>query len=96
METRKHIRFPADAGDFALLDSGDVKGKPGLILNESQSGCALVFCGADFISAEGTCLIKVGKLDAIEAEVVWSKKIDDDICKIGFKFKKVAKKLIKK
>ena len=86
MNKRKHIRFPADEGDFATLHRSDKPDVPGLIINESLGGCALVFFGSEVIGEGETCRLTVGKLAPLNAKAMWIKQVDNEVCKIGFEF----------
>ncbi len=93
-QRRRFLRFPPDPLDTALIDfSGKETFTPqyaGLIRQEAYAGCGLMLVyheGLERAFAPGrTCTIKVGKLDPMPAEVVWSKSIEDEALKVGFHF----------
>ena len=76
---RKHIRFNPDLGDVAWID-GQV---PGLIVNESYTGCSLIVLNTLKVEKGDQVQVQVGKLNAMKAEVRWVKKVDRDIIRIG-------------
>jgi hypothetical protein len=80
---RKHIRFNPDLGDVAWIEGKT----PGLIVNESFTGCSLIVLSSVDIEKGDTVRVQVGKLKAMESEVRWVKKIDRDIVRIGLLYK---------
>lgn len=93
-QRRRFLRFPGDPLDTAQIDfRGGETFDPqyvGLIRQEAYAGCGLLLVyqdGLEKVFASGTrCTIKVGKLDPLPAEVVWSVNMDDEALKVGFKF----------
>lgn len=92
---RRFIRFPPDPLTVALVDPGpmDQDFTPcivGLIFQEAYGGCGLILHqdegGPVSLTKDEVCRIKVGKLQVLKAEVVWMKRIDKDVLKVGFKF----------
>ncbi len=83
---RKHIRFQPDSDTFVALKLEDNSLYTGLCVSESQGGCAGVFINHESFVAGKMCLIKVGKLDAVAAEIRWVKELDSDIIKVGFQY----------
>lgn len=93
-QRRRFMRFPPDPLDTALIDfklgesfSPDFVG---LIRQEAYAGCGLLLAYRDGLEKEfrsgRKCIIKVGKLDPLPAEVVWSSMLDEEALKVGFKF----------
>ena len=58
----------------------------GIVTNESFSGCAVLIATNYDFSKGQTLRIKVGQLDALKAEVAWTKELEEDIKKLGIKF----------
>lgn len=88
---RKSIRFKPDLGSIALLDfavEGDFEPSvTGLICNESYAGCALVFAADIFkLKAGHTIRVQPGAIGPMPAEVVWVKRLDEELVKVGLKY----------
>lgn len=93
-QRRRFMRFPPDPLQTALIDfSTDGSFEPGyvgLIRQEAYAGCGLLLVYRDGLEQEFAagrkCTIKVGKLDPMPAEVVWSVILDEEALKVGFQF----------
>lgn len=91
LHTHQHMRFKPDPMDAAMVDlkASTPAFEPTmscLILNESFSGCALVIPTA-FPISEGTFMrVKVGRMEPLRAEVVWTQRLDDELLKVGIRF----------
>lgn len=84
-DKRKHIRFSADDNTFVGLHiEGSTFG--GLCITESQGGCSAVFVNHDQFVAGKHCLVHVGKMDTLKAEIRWVTELDSEVVKIGFKY----------
>lgn len=87
---KKAIRFQPDPLDYALIDfSEDDQFNPtsvGLILNESFTGCALVFKTMQPPQTEQIIKVKVGRLNPLRARVVWGKILEEGLIKVGLQF----------
>ncbi len=93
-QRRRFMRFLPDPLDTALIDfkmeetfSPDFVG---LIRQEAYGGCGLLLAYRDELEKEfrsgRKCIIKVGKLDPLPAEVVWAVLLDEEALKVGFRF----------
>jgi hypothetical protein len=76
---RKHIRFNPDMGDIAWINGKT----PGLIVNESYTGCSLIVLSPAEVEKGDVVQVQVGKLKTMESEVRWVKKIDSYVVRIG-------------
>lgn len=84
---RKHIRFTPDENTIMLLNLEEDKDTLcGLCISESQGGCSGLFINHPGFKAGKMVYIKVGKLDAIGAEIRWVTELDKDSVKIGFSY----------
>lgn len=83
-DQRKHIRFQPDEDTYIIIKLEDDTIYSGLCIDESQSGSAGVFINHYNFTPGKMCLMKVGKLDAISAEIKWVTELDNDVVKIGF------------
>ena len=86
---KRPIRFDPDPLDVAFIDLTP-KGKTfepelvALIINESYQGCSLVISGKKpLIKKDQEIKIKVGRLSPLMARVVWMKKIESDLFRVG-------------
>ncbi|MDH5655204.1 MAG: hypothetical protein OEZ34_04820 [Spirochaetia bacterium] len=101
-QRRNFLRFKPESLDIAVavidqeklnnpsyskqLD-GDLAG---LILDQSHKGCSIIFINRDdseYFFLEGSkCILQVGKLPPLMAEVKWREKLPSRIYKVGFEF----------
>lgn len=84
-------RVKPTGGKYAAIDTKLVGDRfstkfCAIILNESETGCALVFTSKDILDVD-KCRIRIDKQDARVAEMVWAKSVDQEIFKAGFEFK---------
>ncbi len=91
IKKRKSIRFRATpiAVAFIDLNHSNKTFKPtvtALIANESYTGCALVLVSDETFKVNQLAKVKIGDLDPLDARVVWSKTLEENIKKIGFEF----------
>jgi hypothetical protein len=63
---------------------------PSLIIDQSYKGCSVAIHNREqsdeFFKIGFRCLIKVGELAPLRAEVRWREKLSEEILKIGFEF----------
>lgn len=90
MSDRRFIRYQADPETVALIDtkSSGREFNPSItaiILNESFTGCALVFADNEILKKGTKIKIKIGLLEIMKAEVAWSKVLEENIQKVGIK-----------
>lgn len=88
MSDRKFVRFKPDTDAIALIDLNEDSTEfnptiTALVLNESYSGCALIFAHNDFLKPATKVKIKIGKLDPLKGQVAWSKILEENIQKVG-------------
>ena len=57
-----------------------------LLQEEAAKGCCLVTRDEGALKVGDVCLVKVGRLDAIKAQVRWRKEIDAGTFKIGLMY----------
>ena len=89
---RRHIRFAPDPLDYAQI-ALDVEAPTftpdfvALIVEESpMGGCGLAMLISDRIVSGTKVLAKVGRLTPLRSEVVWVRKIDEHIMRLGLRF----------
>lgn len=87
----KSMRFRPGLGSYATIGELDETGEfqmhaIGLILNESFGGCGLVVIEAEFFEMGKFCFVQIPPVGPLKAEIVWIKKLDSDVQKIGFRF----------
>lgn len=58
----------------------------GLIIDESFNGCALIMKRAEAPETGSKCRIKLGRNAPYLAELVWSRTVEGDVAKAGFRF----------
>jgi hypothetical protein len=89
---RRHIRFTPDPLDYAQisLDLDAATFTPdfvALIVEESpMGGCGLAMLQTDRVVSGTKLLAKVGRLTPLRSEVVWVRKVDDHIMRLGLRF----------
>jgi hypothetical protein len=91
VQKRKSIRYAPDPGTFALILS-DENGKklavgiPCLIAEESYTGCGLITMKDTMIKKGATFEVQVGKLPKMQAQVRWTKILEDKIVYFGLSY----------
>jgi len=90
---RRSLRFPPDEGEVAWIDPSvhDDKRdfKPvaaALVTDEALNGCGLITLGRDWLREGVQCMVRVGDLAPLAAEVRWVKGLGDGVLKIGVVF----------
>jgi hypothetical protein len=90
---RKHIRYKPQEGSETVqidLESKDVAfftpKRIGLVFDEAFKGCGALFLGQDKFAPGVKCIIKIGQIGPLMAQVVYAKKIDNDLIRVGFYF----------
>jgi hypothetical protein len=88
MSDRKFLRYQPDPQAVALIDlkANGREFKPtitAIILNESYSGCAIVFSDNEIVKKGTKVKIKIGPLEIMKAEVAWVKVLEENIQKVG-------------
>lgn len=88
MSDRKFLRYQPDPQAVALIDtrpnSRDFKPSiTAIILNESFTGCALVFADNEIMRKGSRVKIKIGPLEIMKGEVAWTKILEENIQKVG-------------
>lgn len=58
----------------------------GLVLNESQTGCAVVLVTNEKLRQDDPCLCKIGKLSDMHGAVRWVMLIEKNLMKIGIEY----------
>ena len=85
---RKHIRFTPDDKTYMFfqIEHSDTEyTHAGLAVSESQGGASGVFLNNAEIVAGKMCLLKIGKLETMSAEIRRVTELDEDVVKVGFK-----------
>ncbi|MGK5088479.1 hypothetical protein WDW86_13045 [Bdellovibrionota bacterium FG-2] len=88
---RKSIRFSPDPGTLAqieipLKDGAFAPKDVGLVLNESNRGCAVVVTRKSFLKAGELWRIKIGHLEPLKAQIKWVTELDMDVQKVGLQY----------
>ncbi len=92
-QRRSHFRFPAEEGTPAELtytENGERKTCWTLVIDESFSGCALIFTGKPALQNGQTVEVKAGKLPRMVARVCWVKELEPLVRKVGLQFDDLA------
>ncbi len=86
------VRFEPDPLDYALIAVTDLE-EPfnpemvALIYDEAPlNGCALVSVDHPGFVVGNACLVKVGRMDAIAAQIVWKKPLDKRLVHMGLQY----------
>ncbi len=87
-QKRKSTRYAPDPGTFALILSDEngkklTAGIPCLIVEESYAGCGLMAMKDGMIKKGATFEVQVGKLPKTQAQVRWTKILEDKIVYFG-------------
>jgi len=91
-DKRKYIRYPAEPNELVTLYYMDEKTtktgqRVGLGENESFKGCCVVFVGdVDFKQGQEV-FCECGTLPKTKAQIVWVKKLENQITKVGISFR---------
>lgn len=90
-DKRKYIRYPSEPNELVTiyyLDEKTMKTgqRVGLGENESFKGCCVVFVGEVSLKKGQEVLCECGSLPKAKAQVVWIKKLENQITKVGFSF----------
>jgi len=88
---RKHVRYRPDKLTIARIQleavtSSFVSEASALVYEESYGGCCLILIHDRAIALQEKWRIQVGNLQPMTSEVVWVKRLDDAIYKVGLKF----------
>jgi|GEM_PF-570211 hypothetical protein len=88
-DKRKYIRYPAEPNELVTIYYQDENAKKmgqrmGLGENESFKGCCIVFVGDVSFKKGQEVLCESRTLLKVRAKVVWVKKLEDKITKVGF------------
>ncbi len=87
----RSTRFQPDPLDHALIDfnSGSQPfhaAAVGIILNESYSGCALVFRTTETLKQGQIIRVQVGRLGMMSAQIIWAQVLEENLLKVGLEF----------
>lgn len=90
-QMRQDIRFPPEPNCLVRVDTagGNERFEPdllGLVLDESSGGCGAVFVHTDKLGIGDRCLIQVGTLEPVKAEVRWRNSLEDRVVAVGFRY----------
>lgn len=86
------VRFSPDPLDHALISFDTLTGafRPelvALIYDEApMNGCGLVTREHPRLVAEALCVVKVGRMDPVAAQVVWTKEIHPRLVHVGIQY----------
>lgn len=88
-KTNRQTRFQPDPTTGALIDFKLAKSfEPtvlGIVVNESLNGCSLILATDEIVSRGTRIKLKIGELAPLQAQIVWSKNLEENIYKIGVK-----------
>ncbi len=90
---RRSLRFPPDEGAVAWLDPSVHEDnrdfKPtiaALVTDEALKGCGLITLVHDWLREGAECMVQVGDLAPLRAQIRWVKDLNDNVLKIGVVF----------
>jgi hypothetical protein len=87
---KRSVRFPPDPGTLAEISFAPEAGKPftlfGLVINESQTGCAVVMMTDLKFKKDCPCHARIGHLADTKAIVRWTKTLEKGLIKIGVEY----------
>ncbi|MFA5321256.1 MAG: PilZ domain-containing protein [Smithella sp.] len=90
-DNRRYIRYPAESNECVTIYYLDEKTKQtgqrvGLGENESFKGCCVIFVGEVNFKEGQEVLCECGTLPKVKAQVVWIRKLEDQVIKVGIAF----------
>ncbi len=62
------------------------KSLKGMIVDDSFSGCGLIVIGEEKLLSGQLCSLKIKNVEPILCQIVWSKKIERNILRLGIKY----------
>lgn len=90
---RRNIRFQPDMDSIAQLDLNSDHNVNqfevqlnGIITDESYSGCGIVTLENTKLKKGSIIIAKIGNLGPIGCEIVWVKKLDENVLKVGLQY----------
>jgi len=90
---RTTLRFPPDEGAVAWIglevpeDKSDFTPTiPALVTDEALNGCGLVALANDQLGVGVECMVQVGELPPLNAQVRWIRELGEGVQKIGVAF----------
>jgi hypothetical protein len=88
-QKRKYLRVRPDFDEFCLIDLKD-KGQEfnpsigAFIVNESpMGGCSLVIHQTEALQEGDQCIVQLGRMAPLRAEVKWRKEVDSELIRVG-------------
>ena len=91
-EKHRPVRFEPDPLDFALvaltkLDDPFTPEFSALIYDEApMNGCALVCRDHPKLAPGEACLVKVGRMDPVAAQIAWKKTLEKNLVHVGLQY----------
>ena len=95
VKKRNYIRFLPDPNTLLWLSQSVTTDEPfeprfvGLVLDESQKGCSAVFVKdqiGEKLLPGNRCVLAVGDMPHVTAEVRWQKALDNRSVRLGFEY----------
>ncbi|WP_107670922.1 PilZ domain-containing protein [Cyanothece sp. BG0011] len=86
---RKHQRYDNSQGSSIelLIDGQEIKQSlKGMIIDDSFSGCGLIIIGEEGLYVGQLCSLKIKKIETILCQIIWLKKLDKCITRVGIKY----------
>lgn len=88
---RKHVRYKPDQMNTAKVQMAAETSSfqpelSALIYEEAYGGCCLVFVSPKTPNMRDRWRVQAGNLHPMMAEIVWIKKLDEALWKVGLKF----------
>ncbi len=84
---RSKTRFQAESL-AAYYITEDSETFHAIVINESYTGACLVARNDGALKSQSKIKAKVGKMDEMEAKVVWIEELDSDVIKFGIEYLK--------
>lgn len=70
-----------------LMDSDEItESFKGMILDDSFGGCGLIIIGQEKFLNGQLCKLKIENLEPVLCQIVWSKKLDKNITRLGLRY----------
>lgn len=89
---RRYLRSKPDPKDYVQIDLDPNREEfnfqhVGLLVEESPMGGCGIICLAEVgLTDERIVCLKVGRMAPLKAQVVWCRKLDEDVFRYGLKF----------
>ncbi|MDJ0597796.1 MAG: PilZ domain-containing protein [Crocosphaera sp.] len=86
---RKHHRYYDSQGSSVelIIDRQEMQQSlKGMIIDDSFTGCGLIVISEEKLYVGQLCNLKIQELDPLLCQIIWLKKLDKNLTRIGMKY----------